>query len=146
MTPTGFYEKFKTTDGIETALENEFIDVNGRREPLQIYLHGLCGVFAIALNRKFGYRMLELADEENGECFHVCCADGNEFVDVRGRTENERTLLEPFEDFFTAAVYETADPERYGRYCREMMGDAAFDAFLDAARTFIDLHRNYYET
>lgn len=146
MAPTGFYKKFKTTDGIEAALENELVDVDGRREPVQVYLHGLCGVFAVALNRKFGYGMLELADKEDGGCVHVCCADGNGFVDVRGRTESEEALLEPFEDFFTAPVYTPADPERYERYCRDMMGDAAFDAFLDAAGTFIDRHPNYYRT
>lgn len=79
----------------------------GRDERAIYFLHGVCGVFAIALYDLFGYQ-IEVAAEENvvgssweDRLVHVYCRDDNQnLVDVRGVIDDEDLFLEDFEDFF----------------------------------------------
>jgi hypothetical protein len=53
-------------------------------EPDDLFNHGGCHIFAIALNRRFGYPLL-LIQSNSGDHRHVCCTpEQGEILDVYG--------------------------------------------------------------
>ena len=97
---TGFWKSAAP----EYLLANEHI---GKGENALCFLHGVCGVFALALHNTFGYQIEVAADTDvdgtpwEERIIHIYCRDGQEnFVDVRGITNDEDSFIVAFEDFF----------------------------------------------
>lgn len=88
----GFYENGK--ENIRTQLL-KIEDSNSKEEfkrinccyNAEMFLHGICHIFAFALHQEFGYDIFEL---ESGTTVHWCCIsdyNGKEiYIDVRGAT------------------------------------------------------------
>ena len=98
-------------------LEREVFEIDGKRMTKADFLHGCCDLFAVALNRRFGYPILYVRDETGESRFaHAFCVDedGN-FVDVRGRNSDFDEFFENFEDF--------ADPSEFSEFVREATKD-----------------------
>lgn len=101
----GFYEN--TQEDIKTQLF-KIKDENPKEEfrkkdccyNAEIFLHGICHVFAYALHQQFGYDILELRSKSN-LMVHWCCIsnfDGKEiYIDVRGATTDYEELLMEFQ-------------------------------------------------
>ena len=100
----------------------------GREESALCFLHGVCGVFALALHDQFGYA-LEVAAEDNTDglsweerLVHIYCRDDDDnFVDVRGIISNQELFMEDFEDFFNPARGDYF--ELSGNDLRRFLGD-----------------------
>lgn len=86
--------KYKEPDNEE--LYEIFVDEGyANYEDARIFLYGSCDLFAIALHRKFGYKMFKL--ENNSHFF--CESTYNDitiYIDVRGMTLNYDSLIAPF--------------------------------------------------
>lgn len=74
----------------------------------QAFLHGVCGIFALALHEEFGYPVTVYAEPADGEddpivnrIVHIYCRDGENFIDVRGITADEDAFLNEFSDFIS---------------------------------------------
>lgn len=68
-------------------------------EDAEIFLKGLCHVFAYALNQEFKYDIYELYDENNRYVHTFCMSkcDGIDlFIDVRGITSSEKCFAKTF--------------------------------------------------
>jgi len=65
----------------------------------QVFLHGSCDLFAIALHQKYGYAGLHLKTDQNEDA-HYFCSIENEgktlYIDVRGVTDNQHTIIDEF--------------------------------------------------
>lgn len=101
----GFYENME--ENIVTQLlkikdsnpKEEFIR-KGCCYNAEMFLHGICHIFAYALHQKFGYEILELRSK-SGTTVHWCCItnyNGREmYIDVRGITTDYDELLMEFQ-------------------------------------------------
>jgi len=116
---TGFF-CLRYEEKIDDALEATILPYGRSAE---IFLHGYCDIFALALHQAFGYKMEQMADSaEPDTLVHAYCvshnAAGNKvFIDVRGVTGSEGALFGPFEDFFTEPVRKTILSEHDARRC-----------------------------
>src|SRR5699024_8523258 len=73
-----------------------------------IFLHGVCGIFALVLHETFGYEIWVVAfepedwgdeaDTWENRLVHVYCQKGDRYVDVRGITDNEDAFFDEFAD------------------------------------------------
>lgn len=124
-----------------------------------IYLHGVCGIFALALHDIFGYK-LDWAVEDDIEwaeqnpdpmdyLVHVFCYDEEReaFIDVRGITTSMKDFFEEFEDFFTPPGVYVGDLE--AEALRQSIiadkGEETFQNYYDLACIMINEHRDWYE-
>lgn|SRR5574344_1001512 len=64
-----------------------------------IFLHGVCGIFAIALHDIKGFDIVELYDEDK-EVIHYFCQNNNKYYDIRGEMSDLKMFLNEFADFF----------------------------------------------
>lgn len=122
-----------------------------------IFLHGVCGVFALALHERYGYVIRLALDDEDGEdaalshpwdylihCF--CVSESGRYIDVRGVMDSEQTLMTEFSDLFDEYVITPADAafvkDRVGRE----MTQAELDGFLSEANRIILASPERYRT
>ena len=117
------------------------------------YLHGMCGVFALALSQEFGYPIWIIQDSKDDpvleSLIHVFCvvnnADGQkQYIDARGVTTNEDRFLRSFGKFFDSPVYREFMPKEVELLMKDDLG-TAYEYFLDCAKKLISLHQVYYE-
>ena len=78
----------------------------GTRHTADEYLHGMCGMFAIALADRFKYSLYAICDHRedgdkaNDQPLHFFAVDSsNRYIDVRGIMTDKKQLYDPFEDF-----------------------------------------------
>lgn len=116
-----------------------------------IFLHGVCGIFALALHKKFGYDVVVLA-EENIEgldwydrLIHVFCRKGSAFIDVRGVTADEEAFLDEFSDF-TSRHDECfqIQPQELESVVQREMSLKEYHDFLYAAENLIEKYQDGY--
>lgn len=150
--PTKWDEKF---------LEDISLGFTDQSASAEIFLHGICGVFALALHDEFGYEIRygeALAepeeeyedDEDNGlvpELIHIYCVDTDgSKVDIRGRTKNNKLFWSSFEDFFTDGPREQTYSEAE---CRDFvvtcMGEDEFSRYYKAAKRIIRTNLSWYK-
>ena len=141
---TGFY----LTPNVDEALEN--VEVSGNNSA-EIFLHGLCAVFGLALHQRFGYPIEYLVDSYGEDSsmdslIHAYCFDPDSelYVDVRGATESEDECFSEFEDFFTDGEVLGAPAEKMATWVKNQMGEETFQQYLIAAKGLIDQHPEYY--
>lgn len=146
---TGFYQF--GNDPAE-VMNSTYLDVE-RRYDAGIYLHGICGVFAAALAKKFGYEicMLRDAEDEPGidSALHIFCvcnnseAHGQLFVDARGITDNRHDVIGEFGAFFEVPVIEWITlPELEIMLNRDL--GSSYGSYLHYAVKLIQEHPDYY--
>ena len=130
------------------------------RTDASIFLHGACGVFALALHKEMGWDMVSLFDPDedhygynpshiNFPVAHVFCMTENGLrADCRGMTDDEELFNEEFEEFFmTPGYYEfkKMDYVRFEKSLYEALGEQA-DILLTFAVDFIKIHKENYFT
>lgn len=158
----------------EDILESMILSPENEQEvDAGFYLHGICGVFALALHNRFGYHIewalddeweVEKEDEEESSepdaqeydpwehLIHIYCimppsGSKESLIDIRGITQDEDRFFEPFEDFFTDLNYyapcEDASHELRNKL-HETMGEESFRLHYDCACRMIDLHPDWF--
>ena len=95
----GFYENtnedicFLLFEIKESNSEEEIEDYTA-----EVFLHGLCHIFAYALHQKFGYNVIEIKNESMCHWFCISKHNGKEvYIDVRGMTTDYEELLQEFQ-------------------------------------------------
>lgn len=138
---------------IHPAVELTQIPI-GKNESALYFLHGVCGVFALAIHDRFGYH-IEVAAEENidgtswgNRVIHIYCRDSNDnLIDVRGITNNEELFMECFEDFFVPKYGDffelSADELR--KFLTACMSKEELDWLYHAAMRLIEENTNWYK-
>lgn len=100
----GFYENSKENSKsqfrkiINEDLTKELEDMDCIYYNAEIFLHGICHIFAYALQQRFGYDILEIKSK-SGTTVHWCCSSIYDqkvaYIDVRGiTTDYDEFLLE----------------------------------------------------
>ena len=116
------------------------------------FLHGHCAVLSIALHEAFGYKIFFVADRYYCEEFedfslnnliHVFCIKDGEFIDIRGKTEDEDLFMEEFDDFFTEYLILPTTAEEVREHLIPLMG-GNFQEVLDIAHKFVIKHKEIY--
>ena len=112
----------------------------------QIFLCGSCDLFALALNKEFGFKAYAFAppDHRDGliHCFCVSTYLGRPaYVDVRGVTTDFEELIAPFDDLrkfdFQLVPFNFAETQK-------LEEDGAEIGF-EFAQSIIKRYRSYYE-
>ena len=104
------------------------------------YLHGWCFAFAMRLHNEFGYKVENIYGDD-GELVHAyCLTPAGEYVDIRGKTTNEKAFFSEFDDWL--------DVDELCQYKRDnVLHKIATDeekAMYDITRHIINCHRSYY--
>lgn len=152
MTPTTTRGTlFWATEDPCAALEH--IDI-GRKFDASFFLHGVCGIFALALNEIYGYT-IEIAAEENYEglpwearLVHVYCVDGDNYIDIRGVTDDQDAFFDEFADFLTGYddEYFELPVDDLRDFVHKEMSKDEFDLLYQAAMDIIHAHWDEYKT
>lgn len=139
---TGFWQ----TPDIDEALENAHLSTG---DESSIFLHGLCGIFALALHEEFGYDIEYIVDECADFCIteliHVYCFEEDQYIDVRGQTDDEDAFMAEFEDFFVRYAVLSVDAETLSNTLASWMDSESLTRYKKAALDFIQTHREFYE-
>lgn len=126
----------------------------GRSATADWYLHGVCGIFALALHDIFSYA-IEVAAEENidgspleSRLVHVYCRDGDYCIDVRGVTDSWDAFIDEFTDFLGG--YDDEYVEMSADDLRNLdiweMSTEEFEWLYKAAVKLIQEHYDDYST
>lgn len=125
-------------------------------EDATVFHHGICTVFALALNQLYGYELLCLFDSQDeshtlGNIIHVFCEVPNHdinfdyYVDAQGITDDITEICEGFEDFFTEPLILETTPEELKAEIISTMGEETANEWLQKAVAFIKDHENRYK-
>ena len=137
-------------------LENiRFCVGNDEEVDAGIFLHGICGIFALALHDRFGYPIehvvvLEEPDDEDDEPYndliHIYCFSDNKFYDVRGWTDNEDLFFDEFSDWIDGNEdYLPLDSETCKEFVKEYMCETQFTELYNIALSIIDTNPERYK-
>lgn len=166
---TGLWRTCPTDDKIVERLEQ--ITLNPQdgllRFDANFFLHGSCGVFALALHDIFGYRLGWLLDDEYNSkdsddlyasdpymhIVHIFCVAetpeyGALFVDVRGMVDNAEMFFREFEDFFEPPVRKppySPTEEDLRNWMGLEAGSKTLEQFYRWAREMILRHPDWYK-
>lgn len=128
----------------------EKIDL-GKDIRADIFLHGVCGIFALALHNEFGYDIL-VAAEENTEglpwderLVHAYCCKDDAYIDVRGITEDEDSFLDEFSDFLDRhSEYFEISPAELKKSIVDLMTSSEYEWFYRTAVDLIQSNKEEY--
>ena len=146
---------FWTCEGEEPCEALEKIDL-GDRLDASIFLHGVCGIFALALHETFGYEIWAVAfepedwgDKEDtweNRLVHVYCQKGDCYVDVRGITDNEDAFFDEFADeLYGDDEYIEVPATDLRDWIFESMSSEEYTFFHNAAMDLIQKHYAEYQ-
>lgn len=121
------------------------------------FLHGVCGIFALALHDVFNYDIGWILDDEEDDIYdpwhhlvHVFCHYETEegttvFVDIRGSQSDEDIFETPFEDFFVEPQYDfnLSCDDIKDNICMDI-SKKLFDNYYAAAIHFIRTNNEAY--
>lgn len=86
--------QIKSSNPSKMSPKNDYIYYNA-----EIFLHGLCHVFAYALHQKFGYQVIEIKNN-SGTMVHWFCTHRYKgkkiYIDVRGMTSDFNCFINEF--------------------------------------------------
>lgn len=118
-----------------------------------VFLFGVCGVFAAALARRFGYgiHMLRDAGDAPGldSAIHIFCVCTNPetgmevFIDARGITDNRRDAVSEFEHLYGVPVIERVDLSDLEAWLDSGLGPCR-GSYQSYADQLIQEHLDYY--
>lgn len=126
-----------------------------------IFLHGICGVFALALHDKFGYPIehivapMEPEEEYEGDSednapvnslVHIYCVQDDVLLDVRGATDNEPLFMSEFSDWVDGnESYFSFDAGDCREFVESSMTAQEYAAYYNAAIEMIERHPDWYQ-
>lgn len=110
-----------------------------------IFLHGVCGVFALALHHLLGYPIEVLLDDSEGEMWarlvHLYCPvevrEQQGYADVRGITTSWDGFLAEFADLSETWEHQKVDPDELREQLLAEMDNEAFCEFYGIAAALI---------
>jgi len=117
------------------------------------YLHGICGVFALALAEEYGYKIQMVRDASDApglaNLCHVFCViedfpNPTMYIDARGLTDNKELFLHEFEEFLDNPVFENVNPDDLKRILINELGSMGYPFFLSRAKMLIRRYPSYY--
>lgn len=117
-----------------------------------IYLHGICGIFALALHEVFHYEIYVLAEENvdglpwPDRLIHIYCKADDFLLDVRGATVDEEVFFDEFSDFMTkySEIF-PIDSNSIRDMITQEMSTEEFTAFYNKALEYIEQHHSEFE-
>lgn len=130
------------------------------RMDASIFLHGVCGIFALALHDWFGYGIEhvvapmepegEFEEEEDNApvttLVHIYCGSEGMLYDVRGGTSDESAFFEEFSDWIDGDEdYFAFDSKECRQFVRGCMTEAEYRQYYNAAIKIISEHKEWYE-
>ena len=106
-----------------------------------IYLHGVCGVFALALHDRLGYPIEALLDDHDGllwsRAVHLYCPvkvlGQQGYADVRGITTNWEEFLEEYAKLSDTWERQPVDPDELREHLFMEMGEDTLEQFYRGA-------------
>ena len=126
-----------------------------------IFLHGICGVFALALHDKFGYQIehivapVEAEEEYEGNLedntlvnslVHIYCVQDDILLDVRGATDNEQLFMSEFSDWIDGnESYFSFDAGECREFVESSMTAQEYASYYNAAIEMIERHPEWYQ-
>lgn len=121
-----------------------------------IFLHGVCGIFALVLHETFGYEIWVVAfepedwgdeaDTWENRLVHVYCHKGDRYVDVRGITDNEDAFFDEFADeLYGDDEYIEVPASDLRDWIFESMSSEEYTFFHNAAMDLIRKHYAEYQ-
>ena len=157
---TGLWAKCTDPDDICSVLEQIPVCAGGTNFDAVAFLHGVCGIFALALHDRFDHKLDWVLDDEYDGAFknnpwahlvHVFCSitDGEDIlatVDVRGISDDFELFLDEFADFVDYPGVWVSPPSRE-ELEREMIrevGAETYKEYYQAAMTIIEEHPDWY--
>ena len=116
----------------------------------QVYLHGLCDVFAKELQNKFGYKAMEV-DDEDGYLVHAFCVVKRKndwktyYIDVRGITADSEEFFSEFEDFIDIEKARSS-MKKFDADILKDYGDDELNVMKSCANDIINTFSSFYDT
>lgn len=115
----------------------------------QVYLHGLCDVFAQELKDKYGYRAMEIDDEDGCLIYAFCVVKRKNdwktyYIDVRGITADSQEFFGEFEDFIDVEKARTS----MKKFDADILKDYEDNELKDmkvCAKDIIDTFSSFYD-
>lgn len=148
--PTLFWQEKDPGDALE------HIKCAATGSDAQIFLHGVCGIFALALHEEFNYTVTVYAEpvEEDYEpisdrIIHIYCQHEDKYIDVRGITTDKTAFLDEFADFTSSRaewddVIEHFPITDLTDMVNAMMAAEEFNKYMADAKTLIAKYRDGY--
>ena len=146
---------FWTCEGEEPCEALEKIDL-GDGMDASIFLHGVCGIFALALHETFGYGLWVVAfepenwgDEDDtwaNRLVHIYCQKDDCYIDVRGITHDREAFFDEFADFlYGDDEYIDVPAADLRDWISGLMSSKEYAFFHDAAIKLIQEHYSEYQ-
>ncbi len=117
----------------------------------RIFLHGVCGVFALALHDRLGYPIsaFHWRDEDPGDLWaglehFFCIAPDRVYVDVRGATGDFQAFCMDFPSPKHFRILEDLDAAQLRTDLAHEMGQDNLDVLYNKAIDEIDAHLESY--
>ncbi len=112
------------------------------------FLHGICGVFALELHKKFGYEIEVVTESPSATVWqhsiiHIYCKSGKRYIDARGVFLEKNLLLKEFEDFFDTPGFISIASEELKEFLLCCMSKSELQSFSLQAEKLIELQDNY---
>lgn len=134
----GFWNEKSPCDALERILLGPGMDAS-------IFLHGVCGIFALALNERYGYKIEVAAEEPEDDLpwedriVHIYCRQESTYIDVRGAIDDKDEFLSEFDDFFVggADCFPVQEKELKD-FVLTCMTESEYSAFKKYADGFLD--------
>lgn len=112
-----------------------------------VFLHGVCGIFALMLHDMFGYLIEAVAEGNFDNSFpwqvrliHIYCKRGNAYIDVRGAIDDWSDFLSEFSDIADTEFAETLPltAEQLREFLLQEMSEEELCEFCRMAKTLIE--------
>lgn len=112
------------------------------------YLHGICGVFALTLHKKFGYEIEVVTESPSTgnwqtSLVHIYCKSKDRYIDVRGMFSDRNLFLEEFEDFFDIPGFISITAEDLTKFLLYCMNHEELQTFSRKAEELIKMQEVY---
>lgn len=120
------------------------------------FLHGCCGVFALALHEQFGYDIMVAAERPDegtidspdawkSRIVHIYCQKDDAYIDARGVTADKESFFGEFSDFLNEDDdYFTLSAERLKDFVCGEMSEEEFKKLYSASCILIKKYREGY--
>lgn len=133
-----------------TYTDKELNDINlGNNITAQWFLHGICGVFALAIHEQFGYDIEILLDAYDpnlpNEIIHIYNTTEEKFMDIRGLFSNKDEFLNEFSDLYEKPVFQKIPAFELKEKLLQEMTEKELNEFLQKATRFIQTHKARYK-
>lgn len=118
-----------------------------------VFLHGVCGIFALVLQDMFGYPIEAVAEGDfdnslpwQARLIHVYCRQNDTYIDVRGAIDNWDEFLSEFSDVAYTNFTETISltNEQLREFLMQEMSENEMREFCQMAKALIEDNKFAY--